>query len=210
MFRDSLQFLTSSLDSLVKSLAKTGRQNFFHLHDTMRNFYPGATDEMVQLVEQKGIFCYDYIDKFERLDETALPPREQFYNRLVGEDCSEADYSRSQLVWRDYKFQHIGDYMRLYLLSDVALFADMFQLFRYNSLDAYQLDPAYYISAPQLAWNALLKYIDRPIHLITDPEMYRMIQPNIRGGICHASVRYARANNKLMGSSTIRPNPRPT
>ena len=27
-----------------------------------------------------------------------------------------------------------------------------------------------------------------------------MIQPNIRGGICHASVRYARANNNLMGS----------
>ena len=26
-----------------------------------------------------------------------------------------------------------------------------------------------------------------------------MIQPNIRGGICHKSVRYARANNKLMG-----------
>ena len=30
--------------------------------------------------------------------------------------------------------------------------------------------------------------------------MYRMIQPNIRGGICYSSVRYARANNKLMGS----------
>ena len=30
--------------------------------------------------------------------------------------------------------------------------------------------------------------------------MYHMIQPNIRGGICHASVRYARDNNKLMGS----------
>ena len=30
--------------------------------------------------------------------------------------------------------------------------------------------------------------------------MYRMIQPNIRGGICHASVRYVRANNKLMDS----------
>ena len=27
-----------------------------------------------------------------------------------------------------------------------------------------------------------------------------MIQPNIRGGIFHASVRYARANNKLLGS----------
>ena len=26
-----------------------------------------------------------------------------------------------------------------------------------------------------------------------------MIQPNIRGGICHVRVCYARANNKLMG-----------
>ena len=76
----------------------------------------------------------------------------------------------------------------------------MFQAFRNNSLDEYQLDPAYSVSAPQLGWNALLKDTDRPIPLFTDPEMYRMIQPNIRGGICHASVRYARANNKLMGS----------
>ena len=130
VFHDSLQFLPSSLDSFVKSLAKTGRQNFFLLHDTMRNFYPEATDEMIQLVEQKGVFCYDYIDKFERLDETSLLPREQFYNRLAGEDCFEADYARAQRVWRDFKFQHIGDYMRLYLLSDVALLADVFQMFR--------------------------------------------------------------------------------
>ena len=45
-----------------------------------------------------------------------------------------------------------------------------------------------------------MKYINRSIHLITDSEMYIMIQPNISGGICHVSVRYARANNKLLGS----------
>ena len=90
--------------------------------------------------------------------------------------------------------------MQLYLLSDICLLADVFQMFRNNSLNEYQLDLAYFLSAPQLTWNALLKHIDRPIQLITDPEMYRMIQPNIRGSNCHASVRYARANNKLMGS----------
>ena len=37
------------------------------------------------------------------------------------------------------------------------------------------------------------------LELICDPEMYRMIQPNIRGGICHESGRYVRANNKYMG-----------
>ena len=89
--------------------------------------------------------------------------------------------------------------MAIYLLSDICLLADVFQAFRNNSLDEYQLDPAYFVSAPQLAWNALLKHIDWPIPLLTDPEMYCMIQPNIRGGICHGSVRYARAN-KLMGS----------
>ena len=85
--------------------------------------------------------------------------------------------------------------MALHLLSNIYLLADVFQAFRNNSLDEYQLDPAYLVSAAQLAWNALFKHIDRPIPLITDPEMYCMIQPNIRGGICHESVRYACANN---------------
>ena len=199
VFRDSLQFLTSSLESLVKSLANNGRHNFINLHNTINLQYPDATDEMLQMLEQKGVFCYDYIDKHERLDERSLPPREQFYNRLAGEECSEEYYARAQKVWRDFKCTFLGDYMKLYLLCDVALLADVFEKFRNNSLQGYQLDPAYYMSAPQLAWNALLKFIDRPIHLITDPEMYRMIQPNIRGGLCHVSVRYARANNKFMG-----------
>ena len=90
--------------------------------------------------------------------------------------------------------------MQLYLLSEICLLADIFQMFWNNSLDEYQLDPSYFVSASQLAWNALLKQIYRPFPLITDPEVYRMIQPNIRGGIYHASIRFARANNKFMRS----------
>ena len=105
--------------------------------------------------------------------------------------------SKYEINWH---CQSLKEYRRLYLLSDICLLADVFQAFRNNSLDEYQLDPAFFVSAPQLACNALLKHIDRPIPLITDPEMYRMIKPNICGGICHASVRYASANNKLMGS----------
>ena len=84
--------------------------------------------------------------------------------------------------------------MQLNLLSDICLLADVFQMFRNNSLNEYQLDPAYFVSAPQLAWNAFLKHINQSIPLISDLEMYRMIQPNIHGGICHATVRYARAD----------------
>ena len=90
--------------------------------------------------------------------------------------------------------------MSLYFLRDICLLAYVFQAFRNNSLDEYQIYPAYFVSSPQLAWNSLLKHIDTPIPLIADPKMYRIIRPNIRGGICHARVRYAGANNKLMSS----------
>ena len=80
--------------------------------------------------------------------------------------------------------------MRLYLLNDICILADVFETFRANSLEEYQLDPAYYTSAPELAWSALLKFINRPIHLITDPEMYRMIQPNMRRHMsCECAIR---------------------
>ena len=45
-------------------------------------------------------------------------------------------------------------YMQLYLTTDVCLLADVFENFRATCHEAYELDPAYFVSAPQLAWNA--------------------------------------------------------
>lgn len=81
---------------------------------------------------------------------------------------------RAQRVLRDFKLLHIGNYMQLCFLSNVALFADVFQIFRYSLLNEYQLDSAYYIRVPQIASNALCIYIIRLIHSITDQEMYRI------------------------------------
>ena len=78
--------------------------------------------------------------------------------------------------------------------------ADVFQNLRSICFLNYKLDPAYFVSAPQLAWNAMFKMHNLKLKLISDPEMYWMIKPNIRGGICHASGRYVRANNKYMGA----------
>ena len=197
VFRDSLQFLSASLEQLTASLGKSGRGNFYNLHEVVTQMYTGSN---VELLERKGVFCYDNFDSFALLDEPALPQREAFFNKLGGVECSEADYSYAQQVYANFKCESLKDYMQLYVPSDICLLADVFQMFHNNSFDEYQLNPAYFVSAPQLAWNALLKHINQSIPLITDPEMYRMIQMNIRGGICHASVCYVRANNKLLGS----------
>ena len=136
----------------------------------------------------------------EILNETSLPAREAFTNQLNGSECSPADYAHAQNVWNTFELQNLKQYLELYLFADVCQLTDVFQDYRKTCSEAYKLDPAYFLSAPQLSFNALLRFIKRPIELISDAEMYRMIQTSIRSGICRASVRYASANNKYIGS----------
>ena len=197
VFRNSLQFLPAFLEQLAASLSKVGRGYFQNFHDVVTDVYLEAD---VELLVRKGVLCYDYLDSVARLDEPALPPREAFFKKLGGVECSQANYAHAQHVWENFHCQGLVEYMTLYLLSDIFLLTDVFSAFRNNFLDEYQLDPADFVSVPQLAWNELFKHIDLPIPQISDPIMYRKIKPNIRDNICHASVCYPRANNKMMGS----------
>ena len=126
MFRDSLQFLFSSLDALSGSLAKSGRENFKHTDQVIANRYASTN---VELLKRKGIFCYDYLDTFDRLAETALPSREQFFSKLANSECKQEDYEHAQRVWNEFSCASLGDYMRLYLLNDICILADVFETF---------------------------------------------------------------------------------
>ena len=74
----------------------------------------------------------------------------------------------------------------------------MFQNFKNKSLEIYELYPAYFVSAPGLAWQACLKKAEVKLELLTDYDMILMIEKGIRGGICQATHRYAKANNKYL------------
>ena len=82
--------------------------------------------------------------------------------------------------------------------SDTLLLADVFENFRNKCLEVYELDPAYFLSLPGLAWQACLKKTNIKLELLTDYDMLWMIEEGTRGGICHAIHRYAQANNKYM------------
>ena len=95
VFRDSLQFLSALLEQLAASLAKVGRGYIRNIYDVVTDVYFEAD---IELLERKGVFCYDYLDSFARLDEPALPPREAFFNKLGDVECSQADYAHAQHV----------------------------------------------------------------------------------------------------------------
>ena len=82
--------------------------------------------------------------------------------------------------------------------SDTLLLADVFKNFRNLCIKVYELDPAHFSSAPGLAWKACLKKTEVKLEFITDPDMLLMVEKGIRRRVCHAIVRYAKANNKYM------------
>ena len=89
----------------------------------------------------------------------------------------------------------MGVYHDLYLRSDVLLLADVCENFRDMCLKIYELDPAKFLSAPGLAWQAALKKTGVEL---TDIDMSLMVEKGIRGGMFHAIRHYAKANNKYM------------
>ena len=84
----------------------------------------------------------------------------------------------------------------MHFQSDSLLLADVFENFRNMCPEIYELDPAKFISAPGLAWQAVLKKTKVKLDLLTDIHMLLMVEKDIRGGICHPIYRYAKANNK--------------
>ena len=69
----------------------------------------------------------------------------------------------------------------LELIGDVLQLCDVFEEFRTNCFETYGLDPAFYFSAPHLSWDAMLKKTGIKLELISDPEMFQMIDSGIRG-----------------------------
>ena len=147
---------------------------------------------------RKGVYPYEDMDNWEKFDETTLPPKEAFYSNLNLEDISDEDYTHAQKVWDVFEINNIGDYHDLYVKSDTLLLADVYENFRNMCLDIYGLDPVYFVSAPGLAWQACLKQTEVKLELLTDYDVILMIEKGIRGVICQAKHRYAKANNKYM------------
>ena len=119
-FIDSFKFMASSLDNLVGNLQKGQFVN-------LKSKYEG---EQLCLLTRKGVYPYDYVDGLEKLTETQLPSKEEFYSKLSGDGISNEDYVHAQKVWKEFKCKTMRDYHDLYLTSDVLLLADVFETFR--------------------------------------------------------------------------------
>ena len=161
------------------------------------SFYNNDLNKLILLL-RKGVYPYEYMDNWEKFNETSLPIKEDFYSHLNMEDIDDIDYRHGNNVFKSFKLINLGDCHDLYVQSDTLLLADVFENFRDMCLRVYELDPAHFVSVPGLAWQACLKKTNIELELLTDYDMLLMVEKGIRGGICHSIYRYAKANNKYM------------
>ncbi|CAH1111573.1 unnamed protein product [Psylliodes chrysocephalus] len=189
-FIDSFRFMASSLDKLA---------SYLPTYPNLKSQYSELPAEQFKLLTKKGVMPYDYIDSFKRFDEACLPSIESFYNKLEDKPCPRRLYQRAHNVWSKFNCQDLGDYVDLYMKTDILLLSDIFEEFRSSCHKTYGLDPAHYYTLPGFTWDAMLKHTRQELELLTDVDMFLFVERGIRGGLSQVcSKRRAHANNKYL------------
>ncbi|XP_071056220.1 uncharacterized protein [Onthophagus taurus] len=121
IFLDSYRFMAASLNELVSNLKS---EQLIHT----KSHFPNL--DQFELVTRKGIYPYDYIDNFDKFNETCLPEKHHFFSMLAKEEISDNNYSHAIKIWNIFECKTLGEYSDLYLKTDVLLLSDVFENFR--------------------------------------------------------------------------------
>ena len=105
---------------------------------------------------------------------------------------NDEDYNRLEQIYKHFDCENQGKIKRLqeiYLKTGCTLLADAFETTREKNIEEQLIDPANYISLPQLSFDSMLKLTKVELDLFTPDqvEMYRLFKSNTRGGIYYLS-----------------------
>ena len=96
-FIDSFRFMASSLDKLASYL-----ENPPILEKSFKQ--DGFSIEQIMLLKRKGVFPYDYVSSFEKLNESNLPSKDDFFSSLY-----QSHISMPKKCGRSFTFMILGN-----------------------------------------------------------------------------------------------------
>ena len=59
----------------------------------------------LNLLTDKGVYPYDYMNSWEKFDEIKLPDKDDFYSQLYEENITDKDYARANIVWKHFSIK---------------------------------------------------------------------------------------------------------
>lgn len=212
VFNDSLCHLSSSLDTLAKNLAD---DDLITTKEFIRSLSKDEDDfkRKFELCKIKGAYSYEYFDDMKKFDETEIPDVKYFVSSLEHHGLKfhqltetnkmkiKVKHKRAVEVFEVFGFKNLWEWHDHYMMLDVFLLNDVWQKYRKTALNTFGLDPSYYPTLPSFCWSAMLKVTGEELELITDHEIYMMLEKGKIGGISMVgSKRYAKANHKMLSS----------
>ena len=195
-FLDSLNFLSSGLDTLFETVKRSCSYNIIHQSYLMCDFINNKkvlkndAHKRLQYLIRKGSFPYEFA---KSVTDYSLPhkvSKKEFYNSITRSHITEEKYKLAEEIWEVFDMKCMKDYMEIYCMCDTLLLAEIFEAFRQESLNNFEIDPSHFISLPGFAYSAFLKETKVSLEYITDPEMFDMLSSNLRGGHSFCSQRY--------------------
>ena len=105
-----------------KTFDENLKKQFFNTH----KFSNRDINKFILLL-QEGVYPYEYMDEWEKFNETSVPEKEDFYNHLNMEDITDTYCRYAECICKNFEIKNLGEYHDLYVQS--CILADVFENF---------------------------------------------------------------------------------
>ena len=116
-----------------------------------------------------------------------------FFSLLKECGITEKEYQRACNVWKVFSIKNLGEYLDLYLKTDVLILCDVFEKFTVACLKDHGLGPCHYFSSPGLSWDAMLKMTSIHLEKINNIDVHLFLEKGMIGGVSYISKRYSKS-----------------
>ena len=144
---DNIKTLDTSLEKLVNNLFEiytydekvkkfVKEAESLDLKKKFPNTYTISNndDKKFLLLLRKSVYPYNYMDNWDKFNETEYPSIECFLNKLTQGNISQEDYNHGLNVWNTFSIRNIGKYHDLYVQLDTLQLADVYEILEINAL----------------------------------------------------------------------------
>ena len=163
VFKDSKKLISGSLRSLVQTFLGGDKSKYNATISSVKHWCKSYgiefKDEYIDLLLQKEPMFYNLVDSFESLSTPTIPKLEDIYNELTSDLMSVEDYDHMKKLWTTFEIKNWKMYYELYNILDATLLSDVLIQFRTSCINHFCVDPANYMTCPQMTYSLFLKSI---------------------------------------------------
>ena len=128
---------------------------------------------------QKDVYPSEYLNKWEKFNESSLPRRDDFQFKL--ENVNDVDYTQPKKACKNFEIKNLEDYHNLHIESDTLLSVNVFENFQNMCLEIYELDPFVFLMHQGFSIESCLKKTDVKLDLLTDMDFLIMVEKVLEG-----------------------------